>query len=195
MAFSRRVTAANRSAAVSPSRPHVNRSSARSTPPGNRPILMTQSSERTSTPGRMQNAPEENLCVSIPSDTAAGQEVQERIVAILERLDYPHRDVFGIRLALEEALVNAIKHGNRMDPNKRVRVDCKINSNRVRIEIEDEGDGFRLEDVPDPTDDGNLERPCGRGIMLMRHFLNTVEYNPIGNKVLLEKLRADEPDE
>ena len=132
----------------------------------------------------------EELRLSIPSETAAGQEVQERIVAILESLNYPHRDVFGIRLALEEALVNAIKHGNRMDPKKCVRVKCKITKSRVWIEIEDEGKGFRLEDVPDPTDDVNLERPCGRGIMLMRHFLNSVKYNDVGNKVLLEKIRA-----
>jgi serine/threonine-protein kinase RsbW len=71
-------------------------------------------------------------------------------------------------------------------------VNCRINATLVRIEIEDEGKGFRLEDVPDPTDDVNLERPCGRGIMLMKHFLNTVEYNDLGNRVLLEKVRGDE---
>jgi len=141
--------------------------------------------------GRAPTA-EELISVSIPSDTAAGQELQERIIAVLESLNYPPRDVFGVRLALEEALVNAIKHGNRMDPEKRVQVECRINSTQIRIEIEDEGKGFRLEDVPDPTQDGNLERPCGRGIMLMRHFLNTVEYNQLGNRVLLEKLRGDE---
>lgn len=132
----------------------------------------------------------ESIQTSIPSDTAAGQELQERIVAVLERLQYPSRDVFGIRLALEEALVNAIKHGNRMDPKKRVQVDCHIGLELIRIVIEDEGQGFNLDDVPDPTQEGNLERPCGRGIMLMRHFLNTVQYNDVGNRVLLEKHRA-----
>lgn len=141
--------------------------------------------------GRMKTA-DEHISVSIPSDTAAGQELQERIISVLENLNYPPRDVFGVRLALEEALVNAIKHGNRMDPEKRVQVNCRISSTLIRIEIEDEGKGFRLEDVPDPTQDGNLERPCGRGIMLMKHFLNTVKYNDLGNRVLLEKVRGDE---
>ena len=158
---------------------------------------MARSTDKSSVRGHGSNgsASDELVCVSIPSDTAAGQEVQERIIAILESLNYPHRDVFGIRLALEEALVNAIKHGNHMDPEKQVRVDCRINAERIRIEIEDEGRGFRLEDVPDPTQDENLERPSGRGIMLMRHFLNTVQYNDVGNKVLLEKRRGKDNDE
>ena len=137
----------------------------------------------------------EEFEVSIPSDTVAGQEVQERILASLEQLDYPPRDVFGVRLALEEALVNAIKHGNRMDPNKQVQVGCWIGKELVRIEIEDQGEGFKLADVPDPTDEANLERPCGRGIMLMRAFLSLVEYNEFGNKVVLEKIRGEEPKE
>ena len=132
----------------------------------------------------------EEFEVRIPSDTAAGQKVQERIIASLEGLNYPPRDVFGVRLALEEALVNAIKHGNRMDPEKSVMVGCQIAEEFVRIEIEDQGTGFKPEDVPDPTDDSNLERPCGRGIMLMRAFLSLVEYNEIGNKVVLEKQRG-----
>lgn len=133
----------------------------------------------------------EVLQVHIPSDTTAGQELQEQILAILERLGYPSRDVFGMRLALEEALVNAIKHGNRFDTNKQVRVDCRISREMISIEIEDEGEGFRLEDVPDPTEDDNLERPCGRGIMLMRHFLDKVDYNEKGNRVVLEKTRGE----
>ena len=129
--------------------------------------------------------------VTIPSDTEAGQSVQERIIKLLEELNYPPRDIFGVRLALEEALVNAIKHGNGMDPDKSVRVDCRVNRDSVRIEIEDEGPGFQPEDVPDPTEDENLEKPCGRGIMLMRAFLSLVEYNASGNRVVLVKDRED----
>jgi serine/threonine-protein kinase RsbW len=132
--------------------------------------------------------------IKIPSETTAGQEVQDRIVKLLEDRDYPPRDVFGVRLALEEALVNAIKHGNAMDPSKCVRVDCRINQEKVRIEIEDEGEGFVLEEIPDPTADENLERPCGRGIMLMKAFLTIVEYNETGNIVILEKMRDVDDD-
>ncbi|MBI3860615.1 MAG: ATP-binding protein, partial [Planctomycetia bacterium] len=74
----------------------------------------------------------------IPSNTAAGQSVQERIIQLLEELRFEDRDVFGIRLALEEALVNAIKHGNQMDPNKSVRIMCRADVQKVRIEIQDQ---------------------------------------------------------
>lgn len=136
----------------------------------------------------------EEFEITIPSDTTEGQAVQERIVKLLEELNYPPRDVFGVRLALEEALVNAIKHGNRHDPEKSVRIECRVGPERVYVEIEDQGPGFDPEDVPDPTALENLEKPCGRGIMLMRAFMNRIEYNETGNRVILEKLR-DTPTE
>lgn len=137
----------------------------------------------------VMSAPE-HFEVVIPSDTTAGQEVQERIVQRLEELEFTSRDVFGVRLALEEALVNAIKHGNRMSPDKTVRVEWTISPDFVRVVVEDQGAGFQPEDVPDPTEDENLERPCGRGIMLMRAFMSLVEYQGRGNVLVLEKRRA-----
>lgn len=136
--------------------------------------------------------PHEHFEVRIPSETSAGQELQDKIINQLEQLEFPPRDVFGVRLALEEALVNAIKHGNAMDPGKQVRVECDIDPDFLRVVIEDEGPGFDVTDVPDPTADENLDRPCGRGIMLMRAFMTTVEYNSTGNCVLLEKRRTPE---
>ncbi|MBI5760017.1 MAG: ATP-binding protein [Planctomycetales bacterium] len=127
----------------------------------------------------------------IPSETCAGQAVQERIIKLLEEHQYPERDVFGVRLALEEALVNAIKHGNQMDASKSVRVSCRVSMRCIRIEIEDQGEGFVPEEVPDPTEDENLERPCGRGIMLMRAFMTTVNFTDRGNCVILEKNREE----
>ena len=126
----------------------------------------------------------------IPSETEAGQKVGQRIIALLERMEYPTKDVFGVKLALEEALVNAIKHGNRMDATKSVRIACRVSNEKVRIEIEDEGSGFDWNHLPDPTDIENLEKPCGRGVMLMRAFMNVVQYNEQGNCVILEKLKG-----
>jgi serine/threonine-protein kinase RsbW len=130
--------------------------------------------------------------IRIPSSTTEGQKVQERIISRLEEIGFPARGIFGVRLALEEALVNAIKHGNGLDPNKEVFVFCQISQDKVRVVIEDQGPGFRLADVPDPTEDENLEKPGGRGIMLMRAFLSLVEYNERGNRVVLEKHRSDD---
>ena len=127
----------------------------------------------------------EEFDVTIPSDTAKGREVQEQIVGGMESRGYSPRDVFGVRLALEEALVNAIKHGNKMDPDKVVNVKWEIDEEHVRVVIEDQGEGFLVQDVPDPTDEENLDKPGGRGIMLMRSFMSVVEYNESGNRLTL----------
>ena len=137
----------------------------------------------------------EEFSERIPSDTARGREVQEQIVSGMEQRGFSPRDVFGVRLALEEALVNAIKHGNRMDPNKSVQVDWTLSESGVRVVIEDEGEGFDVADVPDPTDDENLDKPGGRGIMLMRSFMSVVEYNESGNRLILEKRKDDDGDD
>ena len=124
--------------------------------------------------------------LSIPSDVAIGQEVQERIMAVIERGAFADRSIFGMRLALEEAIVNAIKHGNKRDPDKVVQIAWEVSATRALVTIEDQGEGFDLTDVPDPTDFENLDKPSGRGIMLMRNFLTRVEYNDVGNRVELE---------
>ncbi|REJ94464.1 MAG: ATP-binding protein [Planctomycetota bacterium] len=128
---------------------------------------------------------------TIPSDLQEAERVQERIISLLETMEFGARDVFGMRLALEEAIVNAIKHGNGMDPSKSVEILCEIGDERALVVITDEGPGFDPKDIPDPTDDDNLEKPGGRGIMLMKAFMTRVEYNERGNTVTLEKLREN----
>ena len=131
----------------------------------------------------------------IPSDTAAARELLNQLLLKLEEFGWDEQETFGIHLALEEALVNAIKHGNRLDPNKEVEVDVRISSTRFKISIADEGDGFIPEDVPDPTAQENLESPSGRGIMLMRSFMSTVSFNDVGNRVDLSKERNSSESE
>ncbi|TWT58622.1 anti-sigma F factor [Thalassoglobus neptunius] len=130
--------------------------------------------------------------VTIPSDTAKGHEVQEDILQRLQHGGFPEHDLFGVKLALEEGIVNAIKHGNGLDPNKNVSVHCSYDGERVIVEIEDEGPGFDPGDVPDPTADENLQKPSGRGLMLMKAFMTRVEFNDKGNRVILEKERSAE---
>jgi len=126
----------------------------------------------------------------IPSERGAGQQFIEEVLEQLKLHHWTSRDLFGVRLALEEAIVNAIKHGNSLDCRKEVRVECKLSSERIWIEIADEGCGFQPHKVPDPTHPDNLEKPSGRGIMLMRNYMNRVEYNETGNAVLMEKRRT-----
>ncbi len=129
---------------------------------------------------------------TIPSDTAKGQEVQERIIALMEKYNFTERDIFSTRLALEEGIINAIKHGNRMDQNKVVRIQWAISPEKIRVVIKDEGPGFDPCDVPDPTALENLERPCGRGIMLMKAFMDLIEYSERGTILTIEKNQGSE---
>lgn len=132
--------------------------------------------------------------VTIDSDTAQGQRIQSDIVALAQAVDFTEAELFAVRLAVEEALTNAIKHGNGSDPDKKVRIEYGLNETRdqMRIHIEDEGPGFDPDDVPDPTDPEFLERPCGRGIMLIRHYARgRVEFNEKGNALTMEIHRGE----
>jgi serine/threonine-protein kinase RsbW len=126
--------------------------------------------------------------VVIPSDPAEARRVQERIEQLLQARQTNEHDVFSIKLALEEALVNAIKHGNQLDRSKKVRIVYRLLADRFEIHITDEGTGFDPTDVPDPTAVENLERPCGRGLMLMRHYMSEVKFSPRGNSVVMSKV-------
>lgn len=127
--------------------------------------------------------------LTIASDLAEARRVQEEIEQALHASTYTEHEVFAIKLALEEALVNAIKHGNQMDPDKQVFIVYSITRERFEIRITDQGAGFNPEDVPDPTAIENIERPCGRGLLLMRGFMTEVEYHGKGNSVSMAKVR------
>jgi len=129
------------------------------------------------------------LDVVIPSDPAEARRVQDAIETALKSNRFEDREIFCIKLALEEALVNAIKHGNQMDRSKKVRISYRVNAERFDIEIADEGKGFDPDDVPDPMAVENLERPCGRGLLLMRHYMTEVVFHPPGNRLSMSKVR------
>lgn len=124
----------------------------------------------------------------IASDTVEARSLQEHIEKLLQGRMVPDRDVFCIKLALEEALVNAIKHGNGFDRSKKVYVTYRLHADRFEVTVRDDGPGFDPADVPDPTAVENLERPCGRGLMLMRHYMSDVAYNERGNGVIMSKI-------
>ena len=129
--------------------------------------------------------------VIIGSDHQEARQVQEEIEAQLRDRRFEDRDVFGIKLALEEALCNAIKHGNQMDPQKRVVIRYRIEASCFHCSITDEGSGFDVDDVPDPLAAENLERPCGRGLLLMRHYMTEVNFHPPGNRLSMSKVPSN----
>jgi serine/threonine-protein kinase RsbW len=134
-------------------------------------------------------APAHVLSETISSDLAEARRIQCEIESALHRASFAEHDIFAIKLALEEALVNAIKHGNNLDRSKTVHVNCCICPERFEVQITDEGPGFDPEEVPDPTAPENLERPCGRGLLLMRHYMTEVAYHNSGRAVRMAKIR------
>ena len=122
-----------------------------------------------------------------PNDLQSARESEDRIMEELTRCNYSEDVIFAIKLALEEALTNAVKHGNCNDCSKRLIVKYSITPQRAVIMVRDEGAGFSLRQVPDPTADENLERPCGRGIMLMHAYMTRVRFNRAGNEVWMLK--------
>jgi serine/threonine-protein kinase RsbW len=131
--------------------------------------------------------------VTIPSDLAETKRIQSEIKDALHGARYSEHDVFAIMLALEEALVNAVKHGNQLDQDKRVFISYKVTAERFDITIADEGQGFNPDEVPDPTAIENIERPCGRGLLLMRGFMTEVQYHGKGNVVSMSKVKDGAP--
>ena len=124
---------------------------------------------------------------TIPSDYTAGRSLQEQILRDVERHGFSNDSAFAIRIALEEALVNAIKHGNRADPGKKIRVEARVNSRRAEITIEDEGGGFNRAGIPDPTLDENLHKCSGRGIHLIEAYMDDVQWSRGGRRLKMVK--------
>lgn len=98
----------------------------------------------------------------------------------------------NVKVALIEALTNAMEHGNKLDVHKMVHVQAEFDHEKAVIHIVDEGKGFDVEKLRDPTQEENLYRPRGRGVYMMRQFMDEVEYLPPGNQVKLIKRRSTE---
>jgi serine/threonine-protein kinase RsbW len=116
--------------------------------------------------------------------------VLDAVAAAMGAAGYPAADLFAVRLSLEEALVNALKHGNRDDPGRVVRLTWYVGPSFVAATVRDEGEGFDPRRVPDPLAPENQDRPGGRGLLLMRHYMTRVRFNRRGNGVTLCKHRS-----
>ena len=130
------------------------------------------------------------LYKQLTSSTANAVPVIESIIDQLRRDNWSSRDIFGIHLAVEEAVVNAVTHGNREDEEKLVDVACQIQDDHFSIEVIDQGTGFDSRKIPDPTSNARLDVEHGRGVLLMNAMMDRVEYLGRGNHLVLEKRRS-----
>ena len=95
-------------------------------------------------------------------------------------------DIYGnIMVAVTESVNNAIRHGNENDKRKNVFLSLVFNENQIKFIVEDEGRGFDFRNLPDPTSPENLDKPSGRGIFLMRHLSDEVNFSKNGSEVEL----------
>jgi serine/threonine-protein kinase RsbW len=122
----------------------------------------------------------------------ARDQVVKPILDQVEMLGYSSQDQFALRLGLEEAMCNAYHHGNKGDPCKTISARWAVNDHCIVIFVKDDGEGFVPQNVPDPRLAENLEKPCGRGVMLMRAYMTELHFNESGNEVCMIKLRDTE---
>jgi len=126
----------------------------------------------------------------LPSDLGVIEETVSYLVGRCRAFDFdgPRLDL-NFRVCVTEALANAVLYGNASDPEKTVRVEMTLDRLKVEVCVTDQGNGFDPLNVPDPTEPGNIEAPGGRGIFLIRHLMDEIEFNERGNAVRMVLVR------
>jgi serine/threonine-protein kinase RsbW len=123
--------------------------------------------------------------LSFPSKAENLNQVEELINNLCKKFEV-NEDYYGnILIALTEAVNNAIHHGNKSNPNKEVNINFNAEGSLLKFTIKDDGPGFDYENLPDPTDPKNIEKPHGRGVFLMRNLADEIEFNDEGSTVIM----------
>jgi len=117
-------------------------------------------------------------------------EAESLVIQMAEKAGFDEDDLHKIAMSVRESMVNAVVHGNRYNAHKKVHVKVSNGPGRLEIKIADQGEGFELTDIPDPLDEENLLRNSGRGIFLMKAFMDEVQVRrgePAGTEVTMIK--------
>jgi serine/threonine-protein kinase RsbW len=136
----------------------------------------------------------EKIEFELPSDLALMNGVLEYLQERVAKLGLIRPERSNLFVALDEAFVNAVKHGNKNDPTKLLKITAELSPKEAAFTVEDEGEGFDIREIPNPCDPGNLFRTSGRGVLLIYNIMDEVEYNAQGNRVKMIK-RPDAPVE
>ena len=129
----------------------------------------------------------EKIDFELPSDLTLMGTVLEYLLDRVAKLGLVEIEQSNLFVALDEAFVNAVTHGNRNDPNKLLRVTAELSGNEAIFTVEDEGDGFDVHEIPDPTDPDNLFKSSGRGVLLIYNIMDEVEYSKSGKRLRMVK--------
>jgi CheY-like chemotaxis protein len=133
----------------------------------------------------------EKIDFELPSDIRLMNGVLHYLIDRVAKLGVINPETSNLFIALDEAFVNAVKHGNRNDPGKLVRITAELSAREARFTIEDEGEGFNVQEIPDPRDPANLFKTSGRGVLLIYNIMDEVAYNARGNRLTMVKRPDD----
>lgn len=133
----------------------------------------------------------EKIDFELPSDVSLMNGVLQYLIERVSKLGLIKPERSNLFVALDEAFVNAVKHGNHNDPRKLVRITAELSSKEARFTVEDEGDGFNVQEIPDPRDPSNLFKTSGRGVLLIYNIMDEVQYNERGNRLTMVKRPED----
>jgi serine/threonine-protein kinase RsbW len=125
--------------------------------------------------------------LEIANDSHLLKEVSNKLIGKLKEKNVDEDIIFDVHVGFEEALRNAMIHGNKSMPGKNVKIETQITDSFVLISVEDEGEGFDPDGLPDPTLDENLLKEGGRGVYLIRHLMDEVRFEKGGRKVIMKK--------
>ena len=129
----------------------------------------------------------EKIDLELPSDLTLMNAVLEYLLDRVSRLGLIKPEQSNLFVALDEAFVNAVKHGNRNDPSKLLRVTAELSAHEAIFTVEDEGEGFDVREIPDPRDPANLFKSSGRGVLLIYNIMDEVEYSAGGSRLKMVK--------
>ena len=129
----------------------------------------------------------ENIEFELPSAISLMHIVLEYLIKRVEKLGVVKSEQSNLFVALDEAFVNAVKHGNKYDAAKQIRITAEVSKEEARFTIEDEGEGFDVHNIPDPLDPENLFKPSGRGVLFIYNIMDEVKYNERGNRLTMIK--------
>lgn len=134
-----------------------------------------------------QKAFHEKIDIELPSDLSLMNTVLEYLLDRVDKIGLIKAEQSNLFVALDEAFVNAVKHGSRNDPSKLVRITAELSPREAIFTVEDEGDGFDVREIPDPCDPANLFKSTGRGVLLIYNIMDEVEYSERGTRLRMVK--------
>lgn len=133
----------------------------------------------------------EKIEFELPSAISPMHSILDYLTKRVDKLGVVNADQSNLFVALDEAFVNAVKHGNKFNEQKLVRITAELSRKEACFTVEDEGEGFDVNSIPDPLDPENLFKTSGRGVLFICNIMDEVKYNERGNRLTMVKKKKN----